>query len=200
MFSAYLSGLEWVLLYYYDGCPSWSWFYPYHYAPMASGLLKMRYDPPQDSTTQQQKDKAGQTTENGGAGAGDSGKTDGKQSDWFRPEEWEIGKPLRPLEQLMAVLPSSSAHCLPEECRRLMTEDGPLKKFYPENFRLDMNGKKYAYQAVALLPFIDEELLLTEISKIEDQFSETERARNEFGEDFLFISAFHPLTPYICEL
>ena len=36
---SFAEALQWVMLYYYRGCASWGWFYPFHYSPMTSDLL-----------------------------------------------------------------------------------------------------------------------------------------------------------------
>lgn len=34
----YLDGMEFVLAYYYNGIPSWSWYYPNYYSPLISDI------------------------------------------------------------------------------------------------------------------------------------------------------------------
>ena len=48
-------------------------------------------------------------------------------------------------------------------------------------FESDLNGKKFMWQAVTLLPFIDEDKLLTHVKPLEDELVGEERFRNEHG-------------------
>ncbi|KAL4895826.1 XRN 5'-3' exonuclease N-terminus-domain-containing protein [Aspergillus ambiguus] len=151
---AYAEGLAWVLLYYFQGCPSWTWYYPYHYAPFAADFVDIA-----DMVS-----------------------------------SFEKGTPFKPFEQLMGVLPASSNHAIPEVFHDLMKDpDSEIIDFYPEDFAVDLNGKKFAWQGVVLLPFIDEKRLLTAMEKKYPLLSDEERLRNCVGRDVLLISDGHPL-------
>lgn len=151
---AYVEGLAWVLLYYFQGCPSWTWYYPYHYAPFATDFVDL--------------DKITIT--------------------------FDEGAPFKPYEQLMGVLPAASSHAIPEPFRKLMTdEDSKILDFYPEDFVVDLNGKKMAWQGVALLPFIDANRLLEAMGEKYHLLTKDEHERNEVGKDVLIFSTRHPL-------
>lgn len=141
-------------LYYFQGCPSWTWYYPYHYAPFAADFVEL------DKMT----------------------------------IKFDKGRIFKPFEQLMGVMPAASNHTIPHCFRPLMSEeDSPIIDFYPTEFPIDLNGKKFAWQGVALLPFIDEKRLLEAMGTKYPQLSAEDVARNEPGNDALITSERHPL-------
>lgn len=95
---------------------------------------------------------------------------------------------------------SSKVH-LPVPFQTLMTEeDSEILDFYPEEFSVDMNGKKMLWQGVALLPFIDEKRLLGAMAKKYPELTEDEHRRNAFGKDVTFVNEDHPLYDQISSL
>ncbi|PRT54494.1 5'-3' exoribonuclease 1 [Wickerhamiella sorbophila] len=145
----YLEGLQWVLGYYYQGCPSWSWYFHGHYAPMIVELFN------------------GITLD-------------------FKVE-FGPSRPFLPFEQLMGVLPDRSSKLVPAAYRDLMSSpQSPIIDFYPNEFQLDLNGKKADWEAVVLIPFIDEKRLIDALTPRENRLTEAERARNIYGSDLEF--------------
>ena len=105
---AYIEGLVWNLEYYYKGCVSWEWYYPYHYGPMLSDLVNINAIIDSISFFD-------------GKEANNSSNMNGVRQ--------VAGEPLRPFEQLLGCLPPSSSNLLPAPMRWLMTDKtSPLKE------------------------------------------------------------------------
>ncbi|KAH0550752.1 5'-3' exoribonuclease 1 isoform X1 [Cotesia glomerata] len=139
---AYVTAIQWNLHYYYDGCCSWSWYYPHHYAPYISDI---------------------------------KGFKDFKLS-------FDLGSPFLPFQQLLAVLPAASKELLPPAYQGLLTEErSPIIDYYPLEFRTDLNEKKQEWEAVVLIPFINEEKLIEAMSPYEKLLTPEEVQRNQHG-------------------
>ncbi|KAL6038203.1 hypothetical protein STEG23_030971, partial [Scotinomys teguina] len=141
--ACYVQAIQWILHYYYHGVQSWSWYYPYHYAPFLSDIRNI-------STL---------------------------------TVHFELGRPFKPFEQLLAVLPSASKNLLPTCYQHLMTsEDSPIIEYYPPDFKTDLNGKQQEWEAVVLIPFIDEKRLLEAMETCNHSLKKEERRRNQHSE------------------
>jgi 5'-3' exonuclease len=90
---------------------------------------------------------------------------------------------------------------LPEPLQTLMTnDDSPILDFYPDDFEIDMNGKKMAWQGVALLPFIDQHRLLAALKSKESELTDEEKRRNRWGDNVMFVSEGNRLYETFCGL
>eukprot|EP00762_Andalucia_godoyi_P001681 ANDGO_07122.mRNA.1 5'-3' exoribonuclease 1 len=150
---SYIEGIMWNLKYYYEGVPSWRWFYPYHHAPFVFDLSNADL-------------------------AGIASRVT------FDPSE-----PFLPFLQLMGVLPVASANLVPEPLQQLMTSrNSPLKDYYPLRFEVDRDPRKPDWEAIVMIPFVDEERLVKAFREIPHAaFTEAERKRNELGHTYRYV-------------
>lgn len=186
--TSYVSGLIWCLSYYSIGCCSWTWYYPYHYSPLLCDLtyglediIKQAYRHSMALTLETAMDYKDMSIIN------DRTEINSFES-LFRLDE-----PFKPFQQLLGCLPPSSAHLLPSCYQRLMLDVvSPIKECYPETIQLDYEGKKKPWEAIVLLPFIDENHLLQAekeycyTEKGFPNFSIEEQTRNSFGQVIRF--------------
>ncbi|KAG5645098.1 hypothetical protein DXG03_006912 [Asterophora parasitica] len=95
---------------------------------------------------------------------------------------FELGKPFRPYEQLMGVLPVASKDHIPLAYQDLMYDsNSPILDFYPLEFEQDLNGKKQDWEAIVKIPFIDEARLLKAMASREHRLTPEEKQRNSYG-------------------
>ena len=92
----------------------------------------------------------------------------------------------------MAVLPKQSSSCLPEWVRNMLwSAQSEIIDFYPLKYEHDtvlspnllfifisINGFKYAWMGINLLPFVDEKRLSMAINKYSKYYTKEEKIRD----------------------
>ncbi|XP_047155317.1 5'-3' exoribonuclease 3-like [Vigna umbellata] len=102
--------------------------------------------------------------------------------------KFEKGVPFLPLDQLLSVLPPGSAHALPKAYAQLMLDEkSRILDFYPQDFEVDTEGKRFTWQGICKLPWIDDTRLVAETKELKNELSEKEAIRNSLKADSLFV-------------
>ncbi|XP_022665061.1 5'-3' exoribonuclease 1-like isoform X2 [Varroa destructor] len=100
---------------------------------------------------------------------------------------FEMGKPFLPFQQLVSIMPAASSALVPQAYRGLMLNpDSPLREYFPDTFETDLNGKTQQWEAVVLIKYIEEDILLNSMAAYDNRLSEREKSRNQHGPHMLF--------------
>jgi 5'-3' exonuclease len=117
---SYIKTSLWTFQYYQNWCPSFSWFYSYHYPPLLSDLIIYL------------------------------------QSNNVSPK-FDNASPVSPEIQLLCILPKQSKHLVKENLHCVFEK---FPEMYPDDYEIDLNGKKYEWQSVVKLPFLSIENII----------------------------------------
>lgn len=92
-----------------------------------------------------------------------------------------------PYQQLLCVLPPKSANLVPEPLCRLLTDmNSPLKKFCPNDFEVDLSGKRREWEGIVLLPMVDFNLVRECYMNILGKIDERDMKRNKLNRSFIY--------------
>uniref|UniRef100_A0A5K4EPZ7 5'-3' exoribonuclease, putative n=1 Tax=Schistosoma mansoni TaxID=6183 RepID=A0A5K4EPZ7_SCHMA len=150
----YIRMLQWILNYYFLNVADWDFFYAYHYAPFVHDLILYT--------------KKFENCQN----------FNGIKLSWTNFQT--NSQPVLPFVQQLMILPSDSAYIVPAPYWELMTSpSSPLAEFFPKEFETDINGKIASWEAVVLIPFLDQQLLINAMKDGDTKLTEQEKQRNQ---------------------
>lgn len=102
--------------------------------------------------------------------------------------KFDLGDPLKPYMQLLAVLPPQSNYLLPVNIGKLMTNsNSSLIYMYPQEFEQDFINKKRYWMAIPKLPPLDIKQIKHSYFKYKDELKKEELERNNTANIFQII-------------
>ena len=137
----YIKGLVWTTYYYYDKCKDYEWFYENHHGPFISDLLNYINRFPDRINFFE--------------------KLYGMNTVWYENQ-------IKPLQQLMLVLPHESSFLVPVAYRNIMFGN-KLNNYFPKrmlDIKIDYLYKSKAWQNIPMIPIISAREVIKLTSKV----------------------------------
>lgn len=100
----------------------------------------------------------------------------------YEQDRTVCNSPYQPFMQLLCVLPKESCHLLPDSLQGIMNHP----EFYPDDFKVDMDGKHNSWEGVVILPPMNFNILEKEYKKMIGGVDERDKKRNFFGKNFRY--------------
>ena len=138
---SYTQGLIWTLYYYYDDCKDYEWYFEHHHGPFISDLLS--YIKLNESKLEHFEELYSMN------------------GIWFKNQ-------IKPLQQLMLVLPHESSFLIPASYRNLMFSN-VLSHYFPErilDIKMDYLYKNKAWQNIPMIDIIPAKTIIKLTSKV----------------------------------
>jgi len=146
-FNQYITGLVWTSYYYFDKCVNWFYYYKYHHGPFISDIVTYL-----KSNTNEFN----------------------KISQFLCNKELYLDK-LKPLHQLLLVLPKKSSNLVPASFKTLFFSK-QLMKYFPDNFNIDYLYKNKSWQSILMIKTIEPEIIINLCNKL--ILNDSDKARN----------------------
>lgn len=105
----------------------------------------------------------------------------------YRFKKYKETEPITPYQQLLCVLPPKSRGLIPHPlCELLVRSDSKIKKYCPEEIKVDLSGKRREWEGIVLIPMVEFDDVCDEYYKVVDKVSFQDLKRNKFGISFVY--------------
>jgi 5'-3' exonuclease len=96
------------------------------------------------------------------------------------------GKPIKPLEQLLNILPPQMNYLLPKSLQKLTDSTSPLAHLYPLKFNIDFLYKHKYFEGIPKIPNMNIQLLTDIFKKYKNKLSTHDKEQNRVDKVFKF--------------
>lgn len=104
----------------------------------------------------------------------------------FKFKVYNTTYPTVPFVQLLSVLPPKSSNLLPSPLNCLLSSESPISKYCPEDFEIDLSGKRKEWEGIVKLPIVDYSILEKEYFKLVKDVDNNDKRRNVLGTSFIY--------------
>lgn len=100
--------------------------------------------------------------------------------DSYQSKPFVTGRPIKPFLQLLTILPPQSKDLIPKPLSEILNG-------MPTEVKLDLAGKKFEWQAVAILPDLPDKKIEQEYLRFVNSVDDMSKKRNLIGKEYIYV-------------